>query len=1106
MSLMPTQHRDRVFVSYSHKDKKWLEKFSAVLAPDIRNGRVDYWDDRELQPGDPWYAKILDGIEAARVAVLLVSPNFLASRFIMEEELPEILAARAEGLTIIWVPIFGTFYGPEAPPQLKTLAEVQAAFDAGTPLADQEPASQTSLLLQVCRQIARLLNPGRIPCNLPFNSLAELFKDRVEAFTQLDRSLCQHGSATIVQPQAIQGLGGIGKTRLAIEYAWRHQDDFTAFLFVSANTPDDLDRNLAALCRPDCLDLRERQSPQQAEQRDAVIRWLQQNRGWLLILDNVDTDGGVRAAKALVAKLRGGHVLITSRVTEWGRAVHPVALDVLPLDDAVALLHESAHAWRASRPGDAAQARMLAERLGCLPLALTHAAAYMQHHHQTFRAYLDDFERHFERLLAYVDDLAIEYETELAAEDKQAVPQETHTARKRIVKTLATTFFLSFDHLTPEAKAILQASAFLAPAPIPMAMFQQSPEAVAALVGLWCEETSEVKMGHTVSDALAALARYSLISRSDGYFSVHRMLQEKIIRMRVPAERRDAWAHAVAILVARSASTVNPHDPATWLGWEGLQPHAEQVWDNIKSSPHASEVANVPQALGLLCYGKGLYDRGVTYAQHGLSLYEASQGPEATETLLSLSSLADLQYKKRKFAEAEALFRRLVDGSVRVLGPTHQDTLMRRNGQALCIEMKDGFAASEPLYRATLADATTVLGENHPVTLDTADNFAGALLVQGQHAEAEPILRRVLAGKEQVFGENHWQTCITMNNLAIVLHALGKSTKAGDLYQLALVRMEKAIGGEHPDFLRALANYGSFLAKTDRTTAEDVYRRVLERRERRLGLEHPETLSSLNSLATLLSSKDDRTDLVALYRHFLEACDRELGPEHKTTAAVVTALSNLLYQLADDAGAEPLDRRIAESSERKLGAAHPTVARAWHSYGCTLRNLGRGPEAETAFLRALAAAENARDAFAADSPILVHWKNNLATALLIQDKLTEANQVCSECWQVEAAKKDVTAGRVLFVRTTIALLSGNQCQLYLGQLKTLWIKGPLPVSNDVPSIWRVPSVLAQVNCRLPQHADVLTALLDALNDQGRVPALEQFPIWRDQTPAPLDVP
>lgn len=1101
---MPNPNRNRVFVSYSHKDNEWLDKLRTVLAPDIRNDRVDYWDDRELQPGDPWYAKIIDGISAARVAVLLVSPNFLASRFIMEEEVPRILKAVDDGLTIIWIPIFGTFYGPGAPPQIKPLTDVQAAFDAGKPLVEQDPASQTALLIGLCRHIHRLLNPNRIPCNLPFTSLAELFKGRDEALAQLDRSLRQHGSAAIVQPQAIHGLGGIGKTRLAIEYAWRHQNDFTAFLFVSANTPDDLDRNVAALCRPDCVDLRENQSPKQDEQRDAVIRWLQQNRGWLLILDNVDTDEGVRAVKTLAAKLRGGHVLITSRMTEWGRGVHPLALDVLSLDDAVALLLESAHGWRAPQPEDAAEGRTLAASLGCLPLALTHATAYMQHHHQGFKAYLNDFGRHFERILDYVDHLAIEYETELAEEGKEPATPEAKAARKKIVKTLATTFFLSFDRLTPEAKAILQSTAFLAPAPISVAMFEQSPQEMAALVDLWCEETNEAKTGQTVGDAVAALARYSLISRSEGAFSVHRMLQEKIIHRRIPTGKRGTWAEAVSLLIARSAPPVNPHEPATWLGWEGLQPHAAHVWETIENSQQACNVASLPQALGLLCYGKGLYDLGVSYAQQGLSLYEASRGPDASETLLSLSNLADLVYKQQDYARAEPLFRRLVDTSVRVPGPMHPDTLMRRNGQALCIEMKDGFVASEPLYRATLADATKALGENHPVTLDTADNFAGALLVQGKNAEAEPILRRVLAGRKQVLGEDHWQSCVTMNNLAVVLNALGSRTEAGNLYQSALARMEKAIGGEHPDYLRALANYAAFLAETDQTTAEKVYRRVLECRERRLGLEHPETLSALENLAALLSSKGDGTGLVALYQHTLEVRERVLGSEHASTEAIIAGLSDLLYRLGDDAGAEALDRRIVESRERKFGSAHSTVAQACFNYACTLGNLGRAPEAEIMFRRSLAVASNAKDAFPSDSPVLVHWKNHLAAALLIQDKLTEATQVCAECWQMQAGRKDLTAARILYVRTALALLLGHPCHRFLGQLKALCTSGPLPAPNGVPVNWRVPSVVSHLKSRLYQHTDLLTALLVALNNPGEIPALEQFPDWHDQVPVPLD--
>ena len=100
----PASRRDRVFISYSHLDHEWLSMFRKILDPDKRNDRIDYWEDRDLKPGDPWYADILESIDRARAAILLVSPNFLKSKFIMEVELPRILEARAEGLAIFWVP------------------------------------------------------------------------------------------------------------------------------------------------------------------------------------------------------------------------------------------------------------------------------------------------------------------------------------------------------------------------------------------------------------------------------------------------------------------------------------------------------------------------------------------------------------------------------------------------------------------------------------------------------------------------------------------------------------------------------------------------------------------------------------------------------------------------------------------------------------------------------------------------------------------------------------------------------------------------------------------------------------------------------------------
>ena len=358
--------RDRVFVSYSHLDKEWLDKLREFLHPDIRNGRIDYRDDRNIEPGDKWYEELVDYIVHARVAVLLVSPNFLASGFIMEKELSLILEAESQGLTILWVPLSGTFYGPNALAGADRVTRYQAVWDANQPLDASPEESRNQLLLDLCKQISKLVMTARAPNNLPFTPLGNLLKGREGDLARLDEQLRSHGSSAIVQPRAVSGPGGVGKTRLAVEYARRHEDDFTALLFVSANSPAALAANIARLSADDgALDLTEYKSASQDDQYAAVVRWLQQNKGWLLILDNVDTKEAVAAVQKLVAKLTGGHVIVTSRITAWGGGIPRIPLGVLSADAAVALLIDKANSLpRTPRQNDAQQARLLAEQLG----------------------------------------------------------------------------------------------------------------------------------------------------------------------------------------------------------------------------------------------------------------------------------------------------------------------------------------------------------------------------------------------------------------------------------------------------------------------------------------------------------------------------------------------------------------------------------------------------------------------------------------------------------------------------------------------------------------------------------------------------------------------
>ena len=191
------------------------------------------------------------------------------------------------------------------------------------------------------------------PNNLPHGSLGSLFKGREQFLNDLRQQLGSgtSGATTAIissadptRPAAVHGAGGIGKTRCAIEYAWRHSGDYTALLFLSADSPQALDSSLASLSGVLAIEGLDAAKPEQRIQ--AALDWLQAHPGWLAILDNVDTDEAAVAVKSRLAALTQGHVLITSRLSKWSAGVQTLDLGVLTLEDATSYLLEATDANR----------------------------------------------------------------------------------------------------------------------------------------------------------------------------------------------------------------------------------------------------------------------------------------------------------------------------------------------------------------------------------------------------------------------------------------------------------------------------------------------------------------------------------------------------------------------------------------------------------------------------------------------------------------------------------------------------------------------------------------------------------------------------------------
>ena len=238
------------------------------------------------------------------------------------------------------------------------------------------------------------------PIVLPYTSLGRLFKGREGFLRRLRESLTRvDGGATAIVSKALYGMGGIGKTRAAVEYAWAYREDYTALLFAQADSPEELRRNLADLAGP--LLLPESAAAEEEVRLNAVLSWLAVNPGWLLILDNVDTPNALPEVNRLTGRLTDGHVPLTGRLDRFARQVEALELDVLSPDAAVAFLLEATEARRQKSSDDDAAAHELAEDLGRLALALEQAAATIEKLRCGFRGYLEIWRNNRERVVGW---------------------------------------------------------------------------------------------------------------------------------------------------------------------------------------------------------------------------------------------------------------------------------------------------------------------------------------------------------------------------------------------------------------------------------------------------------------------------------------------------------------------------------------------------------------------------------------------------------------------------------------------------------------------------------------------------------------------------------
>ena len=765
-----------VFLSHNSRDKPAVIEIAEALR-DKRGLKVwlDAWD---LQPGRPWQ----DGLEAV-IKTVRSAAIFIGKDGLGPWEIPEMRACLNEMVRrkapVIPVLLPGAPKSPEIPIFLAQNTWVDLRSGVTEEGFDRLQWGITGKKPELRRPSPHPTAPRRH--NLPFPSLGDLFKGRDAEL----RTLSDGPATAIIQAQTLFGLGGIGKTRLAVEHAWRSGDRYDKALFVVAESPQVLRSNLAQL--PYLLDLPQHETASEESTVEAVLGWLQGHDRWLMILDNVDTPEAEKAVLEILPSLATGRVLITSRLREWPASVRKQPLELLGPEEAQRFLLERTANDRGEQD-DPETAGRLAETLGYLPLALEQASAYTVHRQMSLSAYLEEWHREREKVLRWYRADVMQYPA-----------------------SLAVTWQKTFQQLSPTAATILRLSAYLAPEPIPVEMFEQGASIVQESVEAFCEEAGVEAGDSSIQSALADLAAFSMATRAGTSFVVHRMVQE-VLRSSLLEEHRRDWIERSLRLV-NDYSPADPDDVRTWSVWDPLRPHAAIVVQHADAAAIFSPTSRLMNQLAVFLLAKSLYNEAEPLMRRTLQIDQQVFGENHLNVANRLNNLARLLQENNRLDEAEPFIRKALQIAEEVLGDNQPIVAIILSTLATVLQETNRLSEAEPLMRRALQIDQQALGEDHPNIATRLNNLAWLLKLTHRLPEAEPLMRRALQIRQQAFGENHPKVASPLNNLALLLQDTNRLIEAEPLMRRAVEILQNSLGPEHRETRMTRVNLNRMLAK-----------------------------------------------------------------------------------------------------------------------------------------------------------------------------------------------------------------------------------------------------------------------------------------------------
>jgi tetratricopeptide (TPR) repeat protein len=936
------------FISYTSADRAWAEWIAWELEEAGYTTLIQAWD---FRPGMNFVAEMQKGTAESSRTLIVLSQQFLDSGF-TQAEWSAAFAKDPTGETGILIPV--RVADCEPPGLLRARVYIdfvglseEEAFRRrlldGVKEGRAKPATRPRIPETGTHKPMLPRAPGLTIHNLPFPP-NPLFTGREAELEALHRGLQEQAKIAATQMVAVHGLGGVGKTQLAVQYAWKYLHEFDAVLWVRTDSAEALEASLAGLAS--VLRLPEAKEREQAVQIEAVLVWLRDHNRWLMIADNADTEAAVQAIRQRLPPSLPGFMFVTSRLSSWPLNLRQLSVDLFSVEEATRYLLARA-GEREHEGGGVAAAQRLAEDLGFLPLALEQAASFIVEMRWSFAKYQEQL--HEARL-------------EILSEGREG---GTHYPA-----SVAKTWSMTLEQIGPLARSLLRLAAWFAPDAMPRGIFSADKKVLSEALA---EQVAVTDLA--IDKALGELDRFSLIRLTSEMVSVHQLLQA-VEQDSLPKEECERWLVWAARLFNAFAPE-SPHDVRTWRVWLPLEPHAEALLGHMeRRGVGALPIAVMANQFGLLLSTRGTYARAEPLFRRALEITEKALGPKDPEMAGGLNNLAFLYDAQGQYGKAEPLYERALAIWEEALGPEHPNVATGLSNLAMLYNAQGQYSRAEPFCQRALVIRRKVLDPEHPEVATSLNNLALLYDAQGQYSEAEPLYERALAIWEKALGPEHPNTAQGLNNLATVYFAQGQYGKAESLYERTLAILEKVLGPEHPKLAEGLNNLALlYNAQGQYGKAQPLCERALAIWEEALGPEHPNAATSLNNLAALYDAQGQYEKAEPLYERALAVREKALGREHPEVAQSLSNLAFLWYNQGRYAKAEPFYERALAIQEKALGLEHPNVATSLSRLALLNYSQGEYGKAQPLYERALAIREKALDP---EHPEVAQSLNNLA--------------------------------------------------------------------------------------------------------------------------------